>query len=98
MKYRKRPVVIEAEVYHRGLEDGFECHAYESWNISKCNFDCGNGKDYIDQCVDEGRAKPYVGKFRVFEGDYIVTNEHGAKSVYSPREFHKTFEEVPEQC
>jgi hypothetical protein len=23
MKYRKKPVIIEAEIYHRGLEDGF---------------------------------------------------------------------------
>jgi len=27
-KYRKKPVVIEAEVYRYGLEDGFRCLAY----------------------------------------------------------------------
>lgn len=94
MKYRKRPVVIDAEVYRRGLEDGFECHAYESWNISKCNFDCGNGKDYIDQCINEERALPYIGNFMVNNGDYIVTDGNGVKSVYRPKEFHKSFEEV----
>ena len=29
-KYRKKPVVIEAEIYQDGMEDGFICNTYES--------------------------------------------------------------------
>jgi len=100
MKYRKLPVIIEAEVYRRGLEDGFECHAYEQWDRSKCNFDCGNGKSYRDQCYSEGRSRPYIdtleGKHYISEGDFIITGVKGERYPCKPEIFHMTYEEVKE--
>ena len=56
-KYRKRPVVIEAEIYKQGLEDGFEscgsltCGLYNRFD-QECSL-CDLGKPYIDTL--EGR-------------------------------------------
>ena len=98
MKYRKKPVVIEAEIYRYGLEDGFDCFAYEAWNISKCSFSCGNGKDYRDDCRESSRARPYIntleGRRYISKGDFIITGVKGERYPCKPDIFEATYEKV----
>ena len=97
-KYRKKPVVIEAELYKEGLEDGFDCFAYRSWKITKCEFSCGNGKDYRDECKKENRARPYIntleGKHYITPTDYIITGVKGERYPCDKDIFEMIYEEV----
>jgi len=97
-KYRKKPVVIEAEVYVDGLEDGFICTAYGLRDESICTFNCGNGKDYRDGCKKVLRAVPYIatleGKMKISPGDYIITGIKGERYPCKPDIFEATYEAV----
>lgn len=97
-KYRKKPVVIEAEAYKPGMEDGYRCLAYGERDESECTFNCGNGKDYKDECKKERRAVPYIrtleGKHYISEGDYIITGIKGERYPCKPDIFHATYELV----
>jgi hypothetical protein len=65
MKYRKKPVIIEAEVYREGLEDGFD----------ECD-NCFEDEDFCQHCEP---SKPYIdtleGKHYITPGDYIITGD-----------------------
>ncbi len=98
MKYRKKPVVVEAEIYRDGMEDGFICQAYEKWDRSECTFSCGNGKDYRDECKSKARAVPYIktleGKHEISKGDYIIIGVKGERYPCKPDIFEMTYEKV----
>lgn len=95
-KYRKRPVVVDAKKYRRGLEDGFDCFGYEY--PSPCCFDCGNSKEYRAKCIAEKRARPYIntleGKHYIAPGDYIITGIKGERYPCKPDIFAATYEAV----
>lgn len=94
-KYRKKPVVVEAEVYRLGLEDGFDCYA------ASCPFGrfAGNRKVRPDACVNEcGNGRPFIktleGIMRISEGDYVITGVKGEKYPCKPDIFEATYELV----
>lgn len=94
MKYRKKPVVIEAEVYRPGLEDGFECVI--SRGKTDCEMDCTN-----DPAVDKYRCfarRPYIntleGKHYISPGDWIITGVKGERYACKPDIFAMTYEPV----
>lgn len=97
-KYRKKPVVIEAEIYREGLEDVYRCLAYGKREESECNFNCGNGKDYRENCKNSGRAVPYIhtleGNHLISKGDYIITGVKGERYSCKPDIFHMTYDKV----
>jgi hypothetical protein len=89
MKYRKLPVIIDAEVYHRGLEDGFE----------KCDsVTCGTFRNFNKTCDDCTYGLPYIltleGKMFITDGDFIITGVKGEKYPCKPDIFNMTYEEV----
>ena len=86
-QYRKKPVVIEAEVYRKGLEDGFDCPRLECEYGGKknCKNQCGVGKPYI---------KTLEGYHRITEGDYIITGVKGERYPCKPDIFKMTYEKV----
>lgn len=111
MKYRKKPVVIDAEVYREGLEDGwtvffsgnFFNYEKDFVTIDQANEFINNNMGYhevdIDDITDEIIYEcPFAyiltseDRYYVRQGDYIVTNEDGSGTVYSPVVFHKHFE------
>lgn len=90
MKYRKKPVVIEAEVYRPGLEDGFGYRVPEG---------VGFMWDGLGRLVDPGDDKERVPVIRTLEGyvvvspgDYIVTGVAGERYPCKPDIFAATYE------
>lgn len=88
-KYRKKPVVIEAEVYEPGMEDGSEC--YQSIQNQHCSlFVKFNG------CPNCLHWRPYIntleGKHYISPGDYIITGIKGERYPCKPDIFIATYE------
>ncbi len=83
-KYRKKPMMVDAEVYKPGMEDGFDCE------IRGCP--C---RGICKGCEHSG--KPYIqtleGRHFISEGDYIVTTMKG-RYPYKPDIFYATYELV----
>ena len=97
-KYRKKPVVVEAEVYKPGMEDGFEswCCIYGNFmkNLSPC-IEC----DEHDDCRGNNKyLRPFIktleGNHFISTGDYIVTGIKGERYPVKPDIFHETYELV----
>lgn len=96
VKYKKKPVVIDAEPYRKGLEDGVLCKSVIEGqpkrkycinkNAKNC-FECANTVPFIDTL--EGRH--YISK-----DDYIVTGIMGERYPVKKEIFEKTYERVEE--
>ena len=89
MKYRKKPIIIEAELYHRGLEDGFKpCGRCPTARFEE-------GEDDCNECMS---GIPYIhtleGDMTVSPGDYIITDVNGERYPCKPDIFNKTYEKV----
>jgi hypothetical protein len=81
-KYRKKPVVIEAEIYKKGMEDGIG------------NKEVFNSP-YISPFYEQ---RPYIntleGIMYITEGDYIITGVKGERYPCKPDIFEQTYEKV----
>ena len=89
-KYRKKPVVVDVELYQPGMEDGFECYAID-----------GKFLGYFDKLAPKPRANCYPviktleGNHRISPGDYIITGVKGGERYpCKPDIFHMTYEAV----
>lgn len=94
-KYRKRPVVIEAEVYKEGLEDYFKYYIpmFGLFTKEECiasGFTPDFDKDKIPF------IKTLEGEHTVSVGDYIVTGIEGERYPCKPDIFLKSYEFVSE--
>lgn len=91
MKYRKKPIVIEAEIYHAGLEDGFD-------PCGHCPFPIGEDPE-CDEC---GNHRPFIrtleGRMHISKGDYIITGVNGERYPCKPDIFEKTYEPAESEC
>lgn len=96
MKYRKKPIVVEAEVYREGLEDDFDTivasgKKYLGWPVKRKN----NEIVPIDYAL-----VPYIntleGKHYISKGDYIITGVKGERYPCKPDIFKATYEPVEE--
>ena len=89
MKYRKLPVVIDAEVYRSGLEDGFGCPCANCYKELM-----GNSKE----CHCCSWASPYIetleGRMAISEGDFIITGVKSERYPCKPEIFWMTYEEA----
>ena len=85
-KYRKI-ALVEAEVYHEGLEDGWE-YEDEIPMMTPAMFAVSK--------VDGVRLYPYIntleGKHFIGEGDYIITGVKGERYPCKPDIFKITYE------
>lgn len=90
-KYRKKPVIIDAEVYHPGLEDGFEkkCTITDYTSCVMCTYTFCDGKII---------TRPYIntleGIHYITEGDYIITGIKGERYPCKPDIFLATYDKV----
>ncbi|KKN62225.1 hypothetical protein LCGC14_0513620 [marine sediment metagenome] len=89
-KFRKKPVVIEAEVYHAGLEDGWEYEDEIQGGLTSAM--------YAASKVDGVRLYPYIstleGRHYIGAGDYIITGIKGERYPCKPDIFEQTYEAV----
>lgn len=94
MKYRKKPVEVEAEIYHNGLEDSFapeeECYKEFGPDLDGCSTQEMGG------CKGCKCFRPYIktleGKMFISNGDYIITGINGERYPCKPDIFAKTYE------
>lgn len=88
MKYRKKPVIIDAEPYREGLEDGFKCMRgyciYENNQPSNCE-GCKLHKPYITTLE---------GDYYILETDMIITGVKGERYPCKKDIFDMTYEIV----
>jgi hypothetical protein len=90
MKYRKKPIIIEAEQYHVGLEDGFEYEDELTVDLTTGMFEASK--------VDIVRLYPYIntleGKHYISKGDYIITGIRGERYPCKEDIFISSYEKV----
>lgn len=83
-KFKKKPVVIEAEIYQKGMEDGFEKDSEKCPPF--CQDSCGSCPNY----------KPYIktleGKHFISPGDYIIIGIKGERYPCKPDIFEASYE------
>lgn len=77
-KYRKKPVIIDADPYQPGMEDGFDIeHPEEQQRADR--------KPYINTLE---------GKMYISPGDYIITGVKGERYPCKPDIFESTYEKA----
>lgn len=81
MKFRKKPVVIEAEQWFRDINiDGVKYNKNKAYNL--------------DYGVHFAEIKTLEGWHTVTEGDWIITGVKGEKYPCKPDIFEMTYEKV----
>jgi hypothetical protein len=101
-KYRKKPIIIDAEIYRPGMEDGFDCGCFEKQEDKPETFE---RKDKCwDECTMYSIKKwciymtPYIntleGKMYIKMGDYIIKGVKGETYPCKPDIFEMTYEIV----
>ena len=85
MKYRKKPIVIEAEQYKEGMEDGFT----ESMDDEFTENHIIKMIPYI-QNPDGGLM------YLIYDGFWIITGTNGQRITCNPDIFEETYEIVKE--
>ena len=93
MKYRKKPVVIDAEQYKEGMEDGFE-ERYIDHNHPNLTF--GIQASENDTPVQVPYIKTLEGKHLITKGDWIITGIQGERYPCKPDIFNETYDAVEE--
>ncbi len=90
-QYRKKHIVIEAEVYKPGMEDAFETR-YASEKNPNQTWGFPTKEDCIPVEI------PYIdtleGKCLITNGDYIITGVKGERYPCKPDIFEMTYEAV----
>jgi len=92
-KYRKKPVVIEAEVFKLGMEDG-----YQTSDSLFCAYSDEQRESHplsepiIRMCIPAIRT--LEGWHIVSEGDYIITGIKGERYPCKPDIFELTYDKV----
>jgi hypothetical protein len=106
MKYRKLPVIIDAEVYREGLEDGWILYWSDNTDNYHDTFTTKedaeeyarnlNPVDYDDLIVED--EQPYIktleGNHLITKGDYIITGVKGERYPCKADIFAMTYEKV----
>jgi hypothetical protein len=95
VKFRKKPVVIEAEIYKEGLEDYFKYHIpmFGLFTKEEC-IAAGFNPDFEKDKIPF--VKTLEGEHMVSKGDYIITGIKGERYPCKPDIFKDTYELVSE--
>lgn len=94
-KYRKKPVVIEAEQYKPGMEDGFNTYAIGVGGRGQFTgyFD---KNEALPKNIRIPAIKTLEGIMEISDGDFIITGIKGERYPCKPDIFHTTYELVEE--
>lgn len=94
-KYVKKAVIVNAEKYVAGMEDGFACIAVSEFEI--CDEKCRNAirRDKGLYCLF---SRPYIetleGNIFILIDDWIITGVDGERYPIKPDIFKKTYRRV----
>lgn len=95
-KYQKKPVIVEAEVYEEGLEDGFDFFTLGG------QFLCSLSKEAMKNGYPRSMRKPYLntleGKMYISDGDYIITGVRGERYACRPDIFEETYIKISDEA
>ncbi len=90
-KYRKKPIVIEAEQYKEGMEDGFE-ERYIDHNHPNQTF--GIQASEKDTSIQVPYINTLEGKLLITNGDWVITGIQGERYPIKTDIFEETYELV----
>lgn len=90
-KYRKKPVIVDIELYQPGMEDGFACYEINGKFIGYYD---KNGP--IPKVQQIPAIKTLEGFHEISKGDYIVTGVEGERYPIKPKILELTYELVEE--
>jgi len=92
-KYRKKPIVVEAELFEMGMEDGYAC--YPLFSDKLLGFFPKDG--YIPKTNRRPAIKTLEGWYEVEVGKhYIVTGVKGERYPVEKEIFEETYELIEE--
>lgn len=93
-KYRKKPIIVDAEVYEAGMEDGFSCVPF----VYECKYSYFGEYFKCDHCELDIPKKPWLGTPEgsqyINEGDYIILDKHGANWRLNAERFEEIYEKI----
>ena len=90
MKFRKQPIIIEAEQWNKDWNHPIVEPLYAlgiGWNYGKCKI-CGESFEY------HGKVQTLEGEMTVCPGDWIITGIQGEHYPCKPDIFEKTYLKV----
>lgn len=90
MKFRKKPVVIDAEQYISGKK----CPAGVKFKWYSEHYELPIYSDDAPFAPHEVVIQTLEGDMHVSDGDWIITGVHGEKYPCKPDIFEKTYEKV----
>lgn len=101
MKYRKKPVVIDAELYHIGLEDGWTFIEELDKGIDTTNLIKAMAFEVTSLQSERFRNRivaPFIntleGRHYISKDDYIITGVNGERYPCKNDIFHLSYERV----
>jgi hypothetical protein len=100
-KYQKKPLIIEAEPYKKGLEDGIEPYYYEGslaelWRLVEPGIGPNGATCNEDGAVYVPWLNTLEGKHYISPNDYIITGIQGERYPCKPDIFEASYELVTE--
>jgi hypothetical protein len=91
-KYRKKPIVVEAELFEMGMEDGYGCYQLDTTFIGFCKKDGA-----LPKCNRKPAIKTLEGWYEVEVGKhYIVTGIKGERYPVEKEIFEESYDLVSE--
>lgn len=94
-RYRKKPIVVDAEIYKPGMEDGYKCldvpgiYCTRDYCILPNRNKSSEGCKYCVPII-----KTLEGDHEIKPGDYIITGIKGERYPCKPDIFEETYEHV----
>jgi hypothetical protein len=92
LKFKKKPVVVDAVQYKEGMEDGFKANFVD--------YGCYTDEELMEKhgLSFDDIKKPYIktleGEMTISPGDWIITGIQGERYPCKPDIFEQTYEPV----
>lgn len=90
MKYRKKPVVVEAFEYFSDYQDNMPKWFIEAWQDHRVVITPGKGRVKQSTAI----IRTLEGDMKINEGDFVIQGVNGELYPCKPDIFHKTYEIV----
>ena len=95
-KYRLKNTIVEAEVYQKGMEDGFAFYDLQGKYICYMSKEDVKTKPYPRASRFPVIVNQNTGAMTINDGDYIVTMHNGDRFPVDPESIKRMFTKVEE--